>query len=398
MAMTQRERYLALGVGVVVSLFAANYGFTYVRENLQIKQDLVDAARKESDNMKRTATSGALAARKLEQLKTKSLPTSQETLVAQYKTWLTKLALDAGVTNIKVVPPEQPLKTTPAFKVYKFTLSGECTTAQWIDLLAAYYDADYLHTIHSHKATMTKVPGVVLISLDSHALALDVANPKQEPSGQSSGRLAMSADEYKQTILGRNPFSPPNQAPRVKLDREIELARGTPWSQIIGTDDAENHEVEFKLESESLPEGLSLSGKTLAWKPEENGSYEVLLTATDSGWPRATAQHKLQLKVVDPPAPKEPEPEPPKFDVATQAFITAVVNGRKGPEAWIFSRVEGRKVDLAEGSEFEIGSVKGKVVGINLNEDFVEIESDGVRWTMDMDTSLAEAFAKSKID
>ena len=50
------------------------------------------------------------------------------------------------------------------------------------------------------------------------------------------------------------------------------------------------------------------------------------------------------------------------------------------------------------GTEFEIGSVKAKVVDINPTEKFVELESDGVRWTVDLDTSLADAFAKSKID
>lgn len=398
MAMTQRERYLAMGVGVVVSLFGANYAFTTVRETINGKQDLVDLARKESDNIKRTATSGALAARKLEQLKIKSLPTSQEALVAQYTGWLTKIAGEVGVTNIKV-PSQQPLKKTKAYDSYRFVLTGECRPEQWLDLLAKFYDADYLHRVQNTKVTVTKDPNVLQFSLESHALALRVASPKQEPSGQSSGRLAMTADEYKQKILGRNPFGPPNAAPKLVVDKSsFDLPRGAPWDQILKTEDAENHEVELSIVSEKVPEGLSLSGKTVTWNPKENGTYEVLVKATDKGWPRASTERKLTLNVVDPPKPVEPAPPPPKFDVATQAFVSSVTSGRTGTAASIRSRIEGKTIDLSAGTEFEIGSVKAKVVDINVSEQFVELESDGVRWTIDMDTSLADAFAKSKID
>lgn len=102
--------------------------------------------------------------------------------------------------------------------------------------------------------------------------------------------------------------------------------------------------------------------------------------------------------MVDPPKPVEPAPPPPKFDVATQAFVSSVTSGRTGTAASIRSRIEGKTIDLSAGTEFEIGSVKAKVVDINVSEQFVELESDGVRWTIDMDTSLADAFAKSKID
>jgi hypothetical protein len=297
-----------------------------------------------------------------------------------------------------VTSQDRPLKTTPAYKLYQFNVTGVCRTEQGLKLLATFYDTDYLHTIHNLKVTMTKNPGVVQISLDAHALALNVASPKQEPSGQPSGRLAMTADEYTAKILGRNPFSPPNQAPKLTLDSTIEIPRGAPWSQIVKTVDDENHEVEVQLVSADVPNGLKLSGKTLDWNPKENGTYQVVLKAIDNGWPRASTEHNVTLRVVDPPAPKAPEPEPPKFDAATQAFVSALVSGRSGPEAWINSRVEGKRLGLTEGSEFEIGSVKAKVVGINLREDFIELESEGVRWTIDMDTSLAEAFAKSKID
>ncbi len=398
MAMTKRERYLALGVGVVVGLLALQTVVSGITSRWQAKQDLVDTAQAEMESMQRIETAGTIAERQLRQLNEKSLPTNSEILVAQYKAWLTKAALDAGVGDIKITPPDRPTRETAAYKEYKFSLTGTCRIDQWLDLMAEYYDADYLHRLQHVKLTLTKDPGVVKIVFDSHALALVGAQPDQPASGQSSGRLAKSADEYKQIILDRNPFSPPNQPPTLAGPRTFEIPRGTPWEQILKLEDPENHEVQLQFDGDQLPEGLQLSGKTVKWTPAENGKFELALRVSDSGWPSANSVEKLTFNVVDPPKAAEPEPEPAKFDAATQAFITGLVSGRTGNEVWIHSRTEGKTHELSVGSEFEIGSVKGKIVNINLNEDTIELESGDVLWTAGMDTSLAAAFAKSKID
>ncbi len=407
MAMTQRERFLAMGVGVVVGLFGVQYVVNSIRTSLQEKQDLVDAARAESDNMNRIATSGTIAARKLDQLRLKSLPTNREALVLQYNSWLTQCALDAGIVDIKITTPtgaasSSSLKVAkdPPYKAYKFSLTGECNTEQWLDFMARYYDADYLHSIQNLKVSM---PGTNWnkISLDSVVLSLKGADAAQKPTGKSSGRLAMSADDYKQIILSRNPFSPPNNPPSLAFTNDDEaafdkVARGSRFERILKPTDFENHDVKLEI-VDGAPEGLRLSGKTISWTPSENGKYEFTIRATDSGLPSASREEKIVLTVVDPPKPQEPPPAPPKFDVATQAFVSAMLSGREGPEVWIRSRTEGKTLNLLEGADFEIGSIKAKVVGIKLNEDLIELETDGLRWTIGMDTSLADAYAKGKI-
>ena len=45
MAMTKRERYLAIGVGVVVGLFGLQTAIGSINSRWQAKQDLVDSAR-----------------------------------------------------------------------------------------------------------------------------------------------------------------------------------------------------------------------------------------------------------------------------------------------------------------------------------------------------------------
>lgn len=386
---------------MVVGLFAVQYGFNSLRTTLQVKQDRVDAARQRNDDRSRVATNGQIAARKISQLHAKSLPTEPEALVAQYRTWLTNIAQDVGMEDmgdIHVQSPERAFKTTNAYAAYNFSLTGTCRLEQAIELLAAFYDADYLHSARSFKMQMTPEMNVVIVTLESQALALRGADRRQQPSGESSGRLSMSVEEYKEAILGRNPFAPPNNPPQLATEGSHQLHRGESWSLDLEAEDEEGHRVSYELVSTELPKGLKLEGNSLRWNPEENGEYEVVVRAQDDGWPRQATEEKLTLKVQDPPEPEKPEPEPPKFDAASQAFVSALLSGRSGPEAWIRSRTEGKTLYLSEGSDFAIGSLKGKVVSINLKEDYVELETDGSHWTVGMDVSLADAYAKSRID
>ena len=135
----------------------------------------------------------------------------------------------------------------------------------------------------------------------------------------------------------------------------------------------------------------------LRWKPSELGEYKIVVRATDDGWPRQSTEERLTLKVVEPPK-ETPKVEKPKFDIASQAFVTMMVSGRGGPQAAIRSRTEGKTLDLSEGSDFELGDIKAKVVSINLREEFIELETDGQRWMLDWDTSVADAYKKSQVD
>lgn len=395
--MTKRERYLAIAVAGVVGLFVVQYGINSIRSSLQAKQDAVDVARSDAEDMEKILTTGKLAARKLEQLTPKSLPTNHEALVNQYRNWLFELGETSGLNEINVSTPRSS-STTVAYSSYDFTLSGLARKDRVIELLAKYFDRDYLHSITNLNLNQTRSRDELRIVLDSRVLALNNASPKQPPSLESSGRLAMSVEEYQAVILGRNPFSPPNEPPRFASSRRHEVPRGDRWSLDLEANDPENHEIEFEVVSPKLPEGLTFEGGAFSWVPEENGEYEFKVRAKDRGWPSKATEDTFVISVVDPPR-EEPKVEQPKFDVASQAFVSALLRGRRGPEVWIRSRTDGETLQLSEGAGFELGSVKAKVVGIHLDSDYVELESeDGSRWTIGMNTSLAEAYRQSRID
>lgn len=400
--MTPRERVLAIGVGAVVGLFALQYSFTSLRKKLDDKRAQVEAASSELENVQNQIQKGLQLQAKVNSIRHKSLPTNPQLLISQYGDWLTGLAHDAGMEDIKVVKPDpsKPLMNKAAYTNYKFTLSGICRTDQVLDLLGKYYDQDFLHTITSLKLTMDRDrANTIQVHLDSIATSLKIAQPNQKLSDLSSGRLSKSLEEYKQEFIARNPFAPPNNAPDLATSRKQDVKRGLPYSLRLEARDLEGHPVRFELASE-VPTGMRFNERSgeFNWQPAENGNYEVVVRAVDSGLPSRSSEHRLAFNVIDPPPPPAKEPEPPKFDPATQTKISALLPSRDGLEVWVRSQTEGKTLYLEEGDEFEIGSIKAKIVSIDLKKGTVELESDGShRWTLGMDISLSEAFEKSKL-
>lgn len=402
MAMTSRERLLAIGVGVTVGLLGLQYGISSISAKLTAKQALIDAARKDADSLQLQITKGMISQKKVNALKAKSFPSNADLLNGRYREWLTQVGEEVGLTgeDFKIGTQPRPVKSTSAYTAYKATMQVQCRTDQLIDLMAKFYEKDLLHTITSLKVTSTPQPNWLNVSLDSQAIALRVADAKQPFSSESSKRLPKTAEEYKQSILGRNPFAPPNSPPALATAPRQEVKRGEAWSLKLEGKDPESHLVKFEMVSKELPPGLNFSDRSgeISWKPEANGDYEVVVRATDDGLPAKSADYKLAFKVVDPPPPPAPTVEPPKFDAASQSRVTALVGGRDGPEVWVRSLTEGKSFQLSEGEDFEVGSIKAKVVSINLKESFAEFETDGMRWLVGMDSTLKEAFEKSKAD
>lgn len=390
---------MAIAVGVVITLFVAQYAFNKVRNTLTEKQDAIDSAIEKRDDMDRQITTGMISARKLDQLEEMSLPSDEELAISQYRDWLFELGLESDMTEVDIdVPQSGPARRTEAYSAYNFTLRGNCRTDRVIELLSRFYDQQYLHSVRNFKMAMTKEANIVQVTLDTQAIAMNSASPKQERSTVSSGRLAMTSEEYKNVILNRNPFAPPNTAPSI-TNAKIDAVAGTEIDHKFEHKDAENHKVTYVLKDgqDDLPAGLTLTESGISWTPEEPGKHELTVLVEDDGWPSATSEEKIVINVAEPKV-EEPEEELPTLDVATQAFVSGIMSGRLGKEILIRSRLEDRTLALQEGSEFELGDLKGKVLAINNREGYAEIESGDIRWLADMDTSLADAYKKSLED
>lgn len=407
--MTQRERYLAIGVGVVVAILTANVGFKKITGTLAMKETRLENAQKELSELNSTIDSGMRAATRIQRLEKRALPSQEEEADAQYTSWLYALSKDVGLTKVNIAPAGKPRKVVPpgaranaqaAYTVHEYRLDAECQTESLVDLLAKYYDRDYLQRIKALKISPAKQNSVVNVELTSEVVSLPKNKDKKEPSLEPSGRLAMSIDEYKQKVLDRNLFSPPNKPPTFTTGRSHTATIGSqPWRLELDAKDPDGHNVKYELvtERDKLPKDLTFRGREISWRPAEKTTQEIEVRAIDDGWPRKSTVLKLSLKAEDAPPPKVETP-PATIDPAKHAFLTGLVSGRAGAQGWIRSKAEGISIDIVEGTEINVGSVKAKVIKINLREDHVELETDGSRWIADMDTSLAEAYAKSRID
>jgi len=404
--MTQRERYMAIGVGALVLILILNLVFRKVTGSLHEKEDLVDRAFSDLQSLDNTIRTGTRATDVLRVLEAKSLPSLQEAAEAQYKSWLIELANKVGLEQVTVVPQGrplpvfpvgQPLGTPKAYDIHEFSLSGNCQLSQVIDLLAHYYDRDYLHQISSLKLVPSPQSKNFRLELTSRAVSIAKASPKKEPSLESSQRLTMTLEEYKQIILARNPLSSPNKPPTFKTRAVHDVPIGQPWQLGLEASDPEGNGIRFEMVTEAgeLPESLTLSDSQLKWNPIEKSEQKVVLRAIDDGMPSNSSELTLTLRAVEPPKSADATPA---LDPAQQAFLTGLVTGRSGAQGWIRSRTEDLSIDIFEGAEFKIGSVTARVLRIHVKEDYVELESDGIRWTADMNTSLAEAFKKSQVD
>ncbi|MCA9191681.1 MAG: hypothetical protein KDB03_07965 [Planctomycetales bacterium] len=405
MALSQRERYLALGVASVAVLFGGQFAFNSVTKGVTDKENKVLRSRNERDELVRQINTGKLDFQKTLAVTPKSLPTDFQILCSQYNSWLLELATSVGMENINIEIPNSAAVAIsrrrgeePPYKAYDFILTADSSTDRIIDFLAGFYDKDYLHSVVDMKVTMNpKVQNQANVQVKVRALALRNAKAIQEASQESSGRLAMPLDEYKKLILNRNPFAPPNAPPRITTEFRDPFTVGENLDEELKAEDPEKQEIEFEFASDEIPEGMRLRGGRIQWRPREVGRFEVMVRAVDSGLPSKSSEKRLVFNIEE-PKKEEPKPEPPKFDIAKQAHVSGFVTNHGQPEIWIRSRIEGKTYQLREGEEVQIGDLKAKVILVNLEDGFAQLETDGERWILGMDVSMADAYAKSQIN
>lgn len=397
MAMTKREQILAIAVGSVVGILGLQFIYSTLRSGITAKQNQLTALEKKIEAHDKKLTDCTLSLKRMNDLKPKSLPKNLEAARNQYSDWLIELAEKSGVKNRQVEPKPAAGLKSDGFVTHRYVLTGEVRLDDLVKLLHGYYNRDYLQRIRQLKLNQLPTnPEVAKLTLDTEAIAVATAELKQKPSLLASGRVDKTADDYIKEILEKNPFTPPNKAPKFNLADSVDVPRGSDYSLDLKASDPENrHKIKYALLSDK-PSGLSFddSGK-ISWKPTENGKYELLVEAIDDGLPAAKTQQKVVLKVVDPPKVEPPKVEP-QFDVATQSYVSAVLGGRDRDELWIRSKTDNKYFVAVKGDEISVGTVKGKIVDVNVEEQFAELETEGRRWILSMDdASLQAAFKRS---
>ena len=398
MAMNQREKLLAVGVGVVATLFLGRSVYNSVQEGFDKKAQLIATLKTKKDEQDLQKTAGKVASLKLNKLVTKSLPRTEEIATADYQKWLIALGDEANLTSPNVNSTGDSTEKDGAYRTYKFKLAGAGTIENATQLLYGFYAKDYLHRIYRFEMSPLRnaaTPDQLNITLDCEVLSLGMAKDKQDPPKSVSNRLAKSLEQYKDSILARNLFAPANQPPRLEPKKSVDAKVGLPLEHSVEAKESDpNQRVSYELTGE-IPKGLLIDQNTgkVTFRSNEIGEYNVNVQATDNGIPRKSSTQSLTIKVSAlPPAPKAPI----QFDVASQAQVTALIVGRNGPEAWILSKTESKTYKLLKGDQLKLGGVIGLVKEVGAN--YVELETEGRRWLIGLDETLADAYSRSKSD
>jgi len=347
--LSQREKILAAGVGLILLLFIGNYIWGTISKGFSDKADEITRLTQQRDDQKLQITAGSIAKSKLNRLVSQSLPSNEEKARAQYLEWLIDLADECELID-PLPKTEGDSVEKDLYQSFKFQLSGTGTIENATKLLHAFHAKDYLHRIlrfDMQPLPNSKIPNQLKITLQSEVLALKNAKPDQPPPGNNAPRLEKSYEEYYNSIVGRNIFAPTNTPPAFEKSKLVSATLGIKMDVGLGAKDADPGQV------------IKSSVQLISIKVQE-----------------------------PPPAVKKPK----DFDVASQAFVSALIADGKGPQAWIRSKTENKTLYLRQGEQLKLGDIEGKVISIGTN--FIEFETEGKRWTVGQDEPLSDAYKR----
>lgn len=397
--MNQRERFLSFCIGGIVLLFVVRYFWNSSQEALDSKTSEVARLRAKVEDQDLALFAGQKAVQRITKVTPLAAPTDHERAIADYGKWMIQLANEVKLANPNFNPPLKPKVEKDKFSTFSYELKGQGNLETLTHLLHKIYSKPLLQRVRSLAVTPVSTrpedTGKFNISLNLEYLGIPTSKKETELLPYEPERLSATLAEYNQKILNRNIFSLPNNPPDLPATNTVVAHRGQPLDYTIGAKDPDpNQSVSYSLDGEA-PKGLTIdpqSGK-VSWVSNELGEFEFKVIAKDNGLPAKTAHQVVKVSVVPPPPPA---PEDEKFNVASQSKLTGLVSGRQGAEAWIHSLTEGKTHMLRQGDELVLGELKGKVVGVGVN--YVELETDGRKWTLGIDEAVIDAYRRGMVD
>lgn len=390
--MTKREKILASIVAFTVLVLLLQLGFNKYQTAVKDREKKVRSLDDKIYEGETAQIEGTMADVRMDKYILRSLPGDKERALATYSSFLTGLTAKAGLSNVAVTPRT----ATENAILYQLTydVKGSGSLEQVGKLLYQFHEKNALHRISN--LSLQKFRDTLQVSFTVQAVALKAAPADAKLPESISPRVVASVDDYLMPILNRNPVSPPNRQPAYAADRRIEAVAGEDFTYMARFNDPDqNQKLQYKVIGE-LPPGLRIddSSGQLRGRFSGPGSYELTLVASDNGWPRMSAEQKVVLDVKEPPA-EEPKVEVPKFDEATQTFLTGLTQSRGDWTAMLHvrTRTKDEFLRLKVGDTFEIGQLKGTVVEVN--NKYAVLESDGERFELKYEVSLADAVKNS---
>lgn len=383
--MNQRERILAILVGGLFVLGLGQWGFTKYKTAIDQRRSRFESLQNQQIQLTEKRNQGALADRQMGEYLVRSVSSDSERARSDYQSWLFDVVEEHDIQDAKVSGE----RTTPVGDLYQqmtFLLTGRAGAAELIGLIHEIQAKDFLHRIREMDIKPSKTEEGFVIGLTIDVASLNSAPVDAVPPTTIAWRVDADATAYIDAILNRNLFEPPNKAPSYGGERTLQATKGRQEAISLVFKDADQHKLSFRLVDP--PENVTIdpASGTLRVESDKLEEFEVVVQATDDGYPNRSIEETLLVKVVDPPPPAKVEPPQVEleFDDAKQTYLTGLVQGSDDWTAWMNVRTRGKTLKLRVGDEFEIGSVRGIVqaidadnVKIKIGERIVTLSSGG---------------------
>ncbi|PQO30360.1 hypothetical protein DTL21_23670 [Bremerella cremea] len=374
--MSQRERFLAILVGVLVLGVGGYYFMNQYFSAIKHRDRQIDALAKALKEEEFSEAKANQALQRLDTYQKHALPESVRASQAFYQDRLRDTLEANGFSNVSVKPNN--FRRAGNHGQHSFNLSGKATLEELVQFTYEFYSFNVLHKFTKLSIHPSKTSDKLDISMDVAVLSVDGAAEVPNPDDVRLNQLTHgNVKDYIDKITTRNLFSPANKPPLFTSKTQVEAERGNSFKyRVSASDPDKDDKVSFYLGKE-FPEGLELSESgSLNWTPAELGEYKVTIEARDNRTPAKSTTQELVINVKEPAPVEPPRERPPSFDEAKYTYLTGTVTVGGEPRAWLNNRPKNRQMRLAPGETFTIGTLKGKVIDVRDREVVIEIEGD----------------------
>ncbi len=397
--MSKREKVLASIVGALLFIGVVYMAMTSVNKSIQGYRQQVRSLQQQMSDKQRIVRFSKIEADRMAEYERRSLPRDVEKARSLYQSWLVTQVREAGFSDpqVNIIASR---KDNDVFHSFSLTVNGRADLKQLVEFLYDFYAADYLHRIRRLHAKRLSNTRDLDVSLSIDALSLTTAAKEDSLHNQPMPVLEYDLIAYEDTILGRNFNGPVNSGPILDVPAETRGYTNQLISlNVSGRDPDGYDDVTFDLEADWMDGDVVENGVfdpetgRFQWTPKEPGEYELVVSATDTGFPPKTVSQTVRIDVTDepPPEPEEEKPEPrPELRGEQFVFLTAITTASGRRQAWISMRTDGKMLKLFEGEAFDLGDVTVKVARID--DKNVELSAPVLEeeWTVGLGQSLAE--------
>jgi hypothetical protein len=205
MAMQQRERTLAIALGVAVALIVLYWGFGRYRSMFSTRESLLTTRRREVSELETKLAKINRDKAQRQELEKRSLPKDEIEAERLYQEWLVSLA--SRLTGSEVTGRDVRTRSK-GYLALGFRVSGEGTLEQITQVLYDFYSANHLHQVTMLNIDPQEKTG--RLKLDMHVDALILPGVKRTDSltTEPGDNVVLEGfDAYKTAIVGRNLFA-----------------------------------------------------------------------------------------------------------------------------------------------------------------------------------------------